>query len=104
MELAGTYTIDLNNRDAVAFGLGLMGRNTRFDGSDLELWQPGDLAILGNVESNFSFDSRFGLMVFGEFYQFGLAVSICSRPLSDSSPSRRTPEPRRAPLRVHRTV
>ena len=45
-ELAGTYTIDLNNQDAVAFGLGLMGRNTRFDGSDLELWQPNDLAIL----------------------------------------------------------
>ena len=25
-ELASTYTIDLNNKDAVAFGLGLMGR------------------------------------------------------------------------------
>ena len=74
-ELAGTYTIDLNNRDAVAFGIGLLGRNTSFDGSDLQVWQPGDLAILGNVESTFSFDSRFGLMVFGQFYQFGLAVS-----------------------------
>ena len=74
-ELAGTYTIDLNNQDAVSFGLGLMGRNTRFDGSDLQLWQPDDPAITGAVESSFGFDSRFGLMVFGQYYQFGLAVS-----------------------------
>ena len=75
MELAGTYTVDLNNQDAVAFGIGLMGRNTRFDGTDLELWQPDDPAITGAVESKFSFDSRFGLMVFGQAYQFGIAVS-----------------------------
>lgn len=75
IELAGTYTVDLNNSDAVAFGLGLMGRNTRFDGSDLTLWEPDDPAITGAVESNFAFDARFGLMVFGEAYQFGLAVS-----------------------------
>lgn len=75
IELAGTYTIDLNNQDAVAFGIGLMGRNSRFDGTDLELWQPDDPAITGSVESNFAFDSRFGLMVFGQFYQFGVAVS-----------------------------
>jgi type IX secretion system PorP/SprF family membrane protein len=75
IELAGTYTIDLNNEDAVAFGIGLMGRNSRFDGSDLNLWQPDDPAITGAVESSFAFDSRFGLMVFGQYYQFGLAVS-----------------------------
>ena len=75
MELAGTYTVDLNNQDAVAFCIGLMGRNTRFDGTDLELWQPDDPAITGAVESKFSFDSRFGLMVFGQAYQFGIAVS-----------------------------
>ncbi len=75
VELAGTYTVDLNNQDAVAFGIGLMGRNTRFDGSDLQLWQPDDPAITGAIESNFAFDARFGLMVFGEFYQFGFAVS-----------------------------
>jgi type IX secretion system PorP/SprF family membrane protein len=75
MELAGTYTVDLNNQDAVAFGIGLMGRNTQFDGSELQLWQPDDPAITGAVESKFAFDSRFGLMVFGQSYQFGLAVS-----------------------------
>ena len=75
LELAGTYTVDLNNQDAVAFGIGLVGRNTRFDGTDLNLWQPDDPAITGAVESSFAFDARFGLMVFGEFYQFGLAVS-----------------------------
>jgi type IX secretion system PorP/SprF family membrane protein len=75
MELAGTCTVDLNNQDAVAFGIGLMGRNTQFDGSELQLWQPDDPAITGAVESKFAFDSRFGLMVFGQSYQFGLAVS-----------------------------
>lgn len=75
IELAGTYTIDLNNQDAVAFGIGMVARNSRFDGSDLQLWQPDDPAITGAVESSFAFDSRFGMMVFGEFYQFGLAVS-----------------------------
>ena len=44
-------------------------------GSELQLWQPDDPAITGAVESKFAFDSRFGLMVFGQSYQFGLAVS-----------------------------
>ena len=89
MELSGTYTIDLNNQDAVAFGIVLMGRNTRFDGSELQLWQPDDPAITGAVESSFAFDSRFGLMVFGQHYQFGLAVSnLLQSPLGlESEPS-----------------
>ena len=89
LELSGTYTIDLNNQDAVAFGIGLMGRNTRFDGSDLQLWDMDDPAITGAVESSFAFDSRFGLMVFGEYYQFGFAVSnLLQAPLGlDSEPT-----------------
>ena len=89
LELSGTYTIDLNNQDAVAFGIGLMGRNTRFDGADLQLWDMDDPAITGAVESSFAFDSRFGLMVFGPYYQFGLAVSnLLQTPLGlDSEPT-----------------
>ena len=45
------------------------------------------------MESNFAFDARFGLMVFGEFYQFGLAVAnLMQTPLawSRSRPTRAT--------------
>ena len=51
----------------------------------MTLWQPDDPAITGAVESNFAFDARFGLMVFGEFYCLSAVANLMQTPLAWSS-------------------
>ena len=38
VEIAGSYTVDLNNFDAVSFGLGIMANQWSFDNAGLEVW------------------------------------------------------------------
>ena len=42
MELTGAYSVLLNNQDAVSFGWSMKGNQFVFDGTDLEVHQPGD--------------------------------------------------------------
>ncbi|MDG2425021.1 MAG: PorP/SprF family type IX secretion system membrane protein [Flavobacteriales bacterium] len=74
VELTGTYTLDLNNQDAVSFGLGLLAQQLSFDGRDLEVWEDNDPALTGALETSFTADARFGMMVFGKNYAFGMAI------------------------------
>ena len=73
MELTGTYTIDLNNYDAVSFGLSAMAAQWAFDGTNLEVWDVNDPALIGQ-QSGMSFDANFGMMIFGDEYSFGFSV------------------------------
>ena len=77
-----------------AFGLGPMGR-TALTAPTLNFGSPMTWPS-SNVESSFTFDSRFGLMVFGEFYQFGLAVSNLLQSPFKLIRNRPIPQPRRA--------
>ena len=73
MEIAGSYTIDLNNYDAVSFGLSVMANQWSFD-NDLDVWDVEDPALQYGLEQSLSFDAHFGMMVFGDGYSFGFAI------------------------------
>jgi type IX secretion system PorP/SprF family membrane protein len=73
MELAGSYTIDLNNYDAVSFGLSLMANQWSFD-NVLDVWDVEDPALQFGLEQSLSIDAQFGMMVFGNGYSFGFAI------------------------------
>ena len=73
VEFAGSYTIDLNNYDAVSFGLSLMANQWSFD-NDLDVWDAEDPALQYGMEQRLSFDAQFGMMVFGDGYAFGFAI------------------------------
>lgn len=73
-EFTGTYHVDLNNQDAVSFGLSGVVTQFRFDGTDLEVLDQNDQALLGNMESGLNFDANFGMMVYGPNYFFGFAI------------------------------
>ncbi len=74
MELTGSYTIDLNNYDAVSFGLSLMANQWSFDNASLDVWDVEDPALQWGMEQTTSLDAHFGMMVFSEAYSFGFAI------------------------------
>ena len=55
LEIAGSYTIDLNNYDAVSFGLSVMANQWSFD-NDLDVWDVEDPALQYGLEQSLSFD------------------------------------------------
>ena len=74
MEFSGSYTVDLNNFDAVSFGLGLMANQWSFDNAGLEVWDVEDPSLNMGMEKSLSVDAHFGALVSGQNYSFGLAV------------------------------
>lgn len=73
-EFTGAYHVDLNNRDAVSFGLSAVVTQFAFNGEDLEVLDQDDQALIGANESTFNFDATFGMMVYGPNYFFGFSV------------------------------
>ena len=74
LELTGTYHVDLNNSDAVSFGLsGILGQY-QFDNTALIVRDLDDPSILDVKESEIGFDANFGMMVYGNNYFFGLSI------------------------------
>ena len=74
LELTGTYHVDLNNEDAVSFGLsGIVGQYA-FNNTDLVVYDVNDPSIIGSNESELGFDANFGMMVYGSNYFFGASV------------------------------
>jgi type IX secretion system PorP/SprF family membrane protein len=86
VEVTGSYTIDLNNYDAVSFGLSLMANQWSFD-NDLEVWDVEDPALQWGMEQSMSLDANFGMMIFGEAYSFGFAIPQLLQTKSGLSPS-----------------
>lgn len=76
LELTGAYTIDLNNRDAVSFGLSGVFSQFRFDGTDLVYRDFDDPALIDLMETAFNFDASFGMLVFGPDYFFGFSIPM----------------------------
>lgn len=74
VEFTGSYKVDLNNQDAVSFGLSGVVSQFRFDGNDLQVFDQNDQAILGGIDSGLNFDANFGMMVYGPNYFFGFAI------------------------------
>jgi type IX secretion system PorP/SprF family membrane protein len=72
-ELTGAYRINLNNEDAVSFGLSGVFTQFKFDNSDLVVYDPSDEALSSGVESAFNFDANFGMMIYGPNYFFGFS-------------------------------
>lgn len=74
LELTGTYHVDLNNSDAVSFGLsGIIGQY-QFDNTALIVRDLDDPSILDTKESEMGFDANFGMMVYGDNYFFGMSI------------------------------
>lgn len=74
IEMTGAYSVLLNNKDAVSFGLSMKGNQFVFDGTNLNMWQVGDESLPESVESTFGVDFNAGMMVYGKGYYFGLSV------------------------------
>ncbi len=74
VELTGSYHIDLNNQDAISFGLSGVVSQYKFDNTDLVVFDPNDEALIGGMESHVNFDANFGMLVFGPNYFFGLSI------------------------------
>lgn len=74
MEFTGAYSIDLNNEDAVSFGLSGVFSQFQFDGRDLVVQDVNDQALVGQLESTMNFDATFGMMLFGPNYFFGFSI------------------------------
>ena len=73
-EVTGSYRVDLNNYDAVSFGLGIAASQFSFDNNSLVVYDQNDLALQGGMESQFNVDANFGMMVYGQNYFFGFAT------------------------------
>jgi type IX secretion system PorP/SprF family membrane protein len=74
-EFTGSYSIDLNNYDAVSFGLSAVLSQFSFDNSKLVVYDQTDQALNGfQAENNFNFDANFGFLVYGPQYYFGFSV------------------------------
>ncbi len=75
IEGTGAYHIDLNNYDAVSFGISLSANQYKFDNSKLVVYDQSDLALNNmQVESHLNVDANFGMMVYGEDYYFGMSI------------------------------
>lgn len=74
-EIAGAYNVDLNNYDAISFGLSLNASQYSFDNSSLVVLDQTDLALNGmQTESTFNVDATFGFLIYGQQYYAGLSV------------------------------
>ncbi len=74
IEGTGAYHIDLNNYDAVSFGLSLAAVQNRFDPSGLNVLNQDDPALnYMQAETSISLDASLGLMIYGSDYYFGLS-------------------------------
>jgi type IX secretion system PorP/SprF family membrane protein len=74
LEMTGAYSIDLNNRDAVSFGLSGVFSQFRFDAQDLVFRDADDPVLINAMETAFNFDVNFGMMVYGPNYFFGFSI------------------------------
>lgn len=74
-EIAGAYNVDLNNYDAVSFGLSLNASQYSFDNSKLVVQDEADVALNGmQAETSMNLDATFGFMVYGEQYYAGFSI------------------------------
>lgn len=75
IEGTGAYHIDLNNYDAISFGLSLTASQYKFDNSKLVVYDQNDLSLNGmQSESHLNLDANFGMMIYGQDYYFGFSV------------------------------
>jgi len=75
IEGTGAYHIDLNNYDAISFGLSLTASQYKFDNSKLVVYDQNDEALNNmQAESHLNVDANFGMMIYGEDYYFGFSV------------------------------
>lgn len=74
-ELTGSYNIDLNNSDAVSFGLSLNAAQYVFDNSKLVVVDQNDVALNDfQRESRMNVDATFGMLIHGETYYAGFSI------------------------------
>ena len=75
IEGAGSYRIDLNNYDAVSFGLGLAAIQNKFDPSGIKVLNEDDAALnYMQTETSINLDASLGMLIYGPDYYFGLSV------------------------------
>lgn len=74
IEGTGAYHVDLNNYDAVGFGLSLSAVQNKFDPSGLNVIDENDPALnFMQAETSINIDASLGLIVYGSNYYFGMS-------------------------------
>jgi len=75
LEATGAYHVDLNNQDAVSFGLSLNASQYKFDNSKLLVYDNNDQALNGGLaESRLNVDANFGMLIYGKNYFLGFSI------------------------------
>jgi len=75
LELTGAYHFELNNYDAVSFGLSVVGGQYVFDNASLKVYDKDDPSLNGGVsESHLTVDAKVGMVIYGPDYYFGFSV------------------------------
>lgn len=75
IEGTGAYHIDLNNYDAVGFGLSLSAVQNKFDPSGLNVIDENDPALnFMQAETSINLDASLGLIIYGSDYYFGMSA------------------------------
>jgi type IX secretion system PorP/SprF family membrane protein len=74
VEAVGAYHFELNNSDAISFGLGISANQFKIDNSKLVVVDETDIALNAmQAESSMNIDANFGMIMYGTDYYFGFS-------------------------------
>jgi type IX secretion system PorP/SprF family membrane protein len=74
VEAVGAYHFELNNSDAISFGLGISANQFKVDNSKLVVVDETDIALNNmQAETSMNIDANFGMIMYGSNYYFGFS-------------------------------
>jgi type IX secretion system PorP/SprF family membrane protein len=75
VEAVGAYHFELNESDAISFGLGISANQFKIDNSKLVVVDESDIALNAmQAEASINIDANFGMIMFGSNYYFGFST------------------------------
>ena len=75
VEAVGAYHFELNESDAISFGLGISANQFKIDNSKLVVVDESDIALNAmQAEASINIDANFGMLMFGSNYYFGFST------------------------------
>ena len=75
VDAVGAYHFELNNSDAISFGLGISANQFKIDNSKLVVVDESDIALNNmQAETSINIDANFGMVMYGSNYYFGFST------------------------------
>jgi type IX secretion system PorP/SprF family membrane protein len=75
VEAVGAYHFELNESDAISFGLGISANQFKIDNSKLVVVDESDIALNAmQAEASINIDANFGMLMYGSNYYFGFST------------------------------